>query len=82
MKIQSLIEDVLITAGITVSLIDIQQILSILLLVFNVIWILVKAGVRIYEHIKEKNIKAIENDVKDAKDEIEELKDKCDSGKQ
>lgn len=79
MKIQNVIEDVLIATGITISLVDIQQILSIILLVFNVMWILVKFGLKIYEHIKNKNYTKIADDVKDAKDELEDLKDKIDS---
>lgn len=73
MKIQSIIEDVLIGAGITVSLIDIQQILSIILLVFNVLWILWKFGYKIYLSIKNKQPEEIGNAIEDAKDELENL---------
>lgn len=78
MKPYNVIEDVLIACGVTISLLDIQQILSIILLVFNVVWILVKFGLRVYEHIKNKNVQAIANDIKDAKDELETLKDSID----
>lgn len=86
MKVQSIIEDVAIVGGITVSLIDIQQVLSIILLCFNVCWILWKFGYRLYTHFKEKKLDEIESDIKDAKDEIEDLIDKTngserDSGK-
>ena len=73
MKPQSLIEDVLIACGISVSLMDIQQILSIILLVFNVLWILWKFGVRVYNHIKNKQYQEIGNDIEDAKNELETL---------
>ena len=73
MKPQSLIEDVLIACGISVSLMDIQQILSIILLVFNVLWILWKFGVRVYNHIKNKHYQEIGNDIEDAKNELETL---------
>lgn len=72
-KAQNIIEDVLIATGVTISLLDIQQILSIILLVFNVVWILVKFGVKIYEHIKQKNINAVVDDIKETKDELEQL---------
>ena len=73
MKPQSLIEDVLIACGISVSLMDIQQVLSIILLVFNVLWILWKFGVRVYNHIKNKQYQEIGNDIEDAKNELETL---------
>ena len=80
MKIQNIIEDVLIASGITISLVDIQQVLSIILLVFNVCWILVKCSLKIYEHIKNKQHTEIANDIKETIDEMEDLKDKIDSG--
>ena len=73
MKTQNIIEDVLIATGLTISLVDIQQILSIILLVFNVVWILVKCGVRIYEHIKNKNVHAVVDELEQTKNELEEL---------
>ena len=81
MKVQNIIEDVLIGCGITISLIDIQQVLSIILLVFNVCWILWKFGYRIYTHFKNKQFEQIESDIKDAKDEVEQLIDKTNGSK-
>ena len=75
-KIQNIIEDVLIGCGITISLIDIQQVLSIILLVFNVLWILWKFGFKVYTHIKNKKYEEIGNDIKDAKDEFEQITQK------
>ena len=75
MKIQSIIEDVIIATGIAISLVDIQQILSIILLVFNVGWILFKCGVKIYEKVKSKNYKGIADDIKDTTDELQTLSD-------
>ena len=75
-KVQTVIEDVLIATGVTISLLDIQQILSIILLMFNVCWILVKFGLKIYEHIKNKNVKAIADDIKETTDELEDLNGK------
>lgn len=73
MNTKSLIDDVLIVCGISVSLLDIQQTLSIVLLVFNVLWIIWKFIYRVYTHIKNNQIDEIENDIKDAKDEIEKF---------
>lgn len=75
MKTQNIIEDVLIATGLTISLVDIQQILSIILLVFNVVWILVKCGVRIYEHIKNKNVHGVVDELEQTKNELEKLSD-------
>ena len=76
MKVQTIIEDSLIACGITVSLVDIHQVLSIILLVFNVLWILWKFGYRVYTHIKEKKYVEIGDDIKDTKDELEKLSGK------
>ena len=75
MKVTSIIEDVLIGVGIAVSISDIQQVLSIILLVFNVCWILFKFGYKIYERIKNKQIKEIGDDIKETHDELETLSD-------
>ena len=81
MKIQSIIEDVLIGSGIAISLVDIQQLLSIILLIFNVLWLLTKFGIKVYEHIKNKQYKEIAEDIKETKDELEDLSHKVDSDK-
>ena len=76
MKVQNIIEDVLIATGIGISLVDMQQVLSIILLVFNVLWILWKFGYRVYLHIKNKNYSAIGDEIKDATDDLEKLTNK------
>lgn len=76
MKIQSIIEDVLIGGGIAVSLVDIQQVLSIILLCFNVAWLLVKFGIKVYEHIKNKQFKEVADDIKETADELEKFTNK------
>lgn len=74
-NVLNVIEDVLIGVGIAVSLTDIQQILSIIILVFNVCWILFKVGYKIYEHVKTGNIKAIGDEIKTGADELQTLSD-------
>lgn len=71
----NVIEDVLIGMGITVSLIDIQQILSIILLVLNVSMILVKVGFKIYQHAKEKKYDEIDDDIQEGITGIEQIKE-------
>lgn len=72
----NVIEDVLIGMGITVSLIDIQQILSIVLIVLNVCMILVKVGLKIYEHVKTKKYDQIDDDLKEGIEGIEQIQQK------
>lgn len=81
MKIQNIIEDVLIACGVSISLVNIQQTLSIILLCFNVAWILFKFGYKIYERIKSKQYKEIADDIKTAHDELKDLSDKIDDSK-
>ncbi len=81
MKIQNVFEDVIIGMGITVSLLDLQQILSIILLCIDVLLILWKIGVKIYNDIKNKKFDNIEKDLKDGRDELEQITHKEDSGK-
>lgn len=74
-------EDALIIGGVTVSLTMIQTVLGIIILSVQVILILWKAGVRIYNAIKKKDIKEITNTLEDTQSKLEDLKDKTD-GKQ
>lgn len=71
----NVIEDVLIGMGITVSLIDIQQILSIVLIVLNVCMILVKVGLKIHEHVKTKKYDQIDDDLKEGIEGIEKIQE-------
>lgn len=71
----NVIEDVLIGMGITVSLIDIQQILSIVLIVLNVCMILVKVGLKIYDHVKTKKYDQIDDDLKEGIEGIEKIQE-------
>ena len=82
MKNINIFEDVLIGLGLTVSIADIQNFLSVILLIFNIVWIIVKFGVKIYNRIKNKDYDGIENDVKETKEELEKLQHKTDSMKE
>lgn len=78
----NIVEDVLIGFGITVSLIDIQQVLSIILLVLNVGWLLTKLVLKIVEHVKKKQYDQIDDDIKETIDGIEEIKNHDDDSKE
>ena len=72
----NIVEDVLIGSGLVVgiSLVDIQTILGIIILAVQVCLILFKGGKRIYDAIKKKDTKEIENALEDTKDALEDLK--------
>lgn len=69
----NVLEDCLIASGITISLIDIQTILGIIVLSFQVILILIKLGKRVYHAIKNKDINELEDAINDGKEQIENL---------
>ena len=81
MKHLNIIEDVLIASGITISLIDIQTILGIIILSVQVCLILFKGGKRIYDAIKNKNAKEIETALEETQEQLESLSDKTKDGK-
>ena len=78
----NVLEDVLIVGGLTISLSMIQTILGIIILSVQVILIVWKAGKRVYNGIKNKKPKEVEDALNDAKGELENLKDKIDGTKQ
>ena len=81
MKAYNIIEDVLIGCGIAVSLVDIQQILSIVLLVLNVGWLLVKLALKIREHIIKKQYDQLDDDIKETIDDLEKISNHNDDSK-
>lgn len=65
------IDSCLIICGFTISLQDIQAILSIVILCVDVVWILFKCGYKTYKHIKNGGDPSdMDNDVENAKNEI------------
>ena len=74
-------EDVSIVFGVTIGLSQIQTILGIIILVFQIVLIIYKCVMKIYEHIKNKDAKGIETDLKETIDELEKLSEKDKDGK-
>ena len=68
------IEDCSIVLGTAFGLSQIQTILGIIVLSFQVLLILIKFFKKIYKRIKEKNFEGIENDVEETIDNLNKLK--------
>lgn len=66
------IEDMVILSGIGVSLVDIQTIMSIVLLTFNIIWLLVKFALKLYRYLKDGKLTKEELD--DLTNDIDDIK--------
>lgn len=60
----------------SIALIDIQNILSITILILSILNILINMAVRIYNHIKNKKYEEISNDVNKTIDDLNNLKNK------
>ena len=73
MKSINIIEDVLIVGGVALSLTNIYTIMGIVLLSFQIVLILIKAGIKIYQHIKNGKMDEAVKDIEDAQKEIEDV---------
>ena len=71
----NVLEDCLIASGVTISLMDIQTILGIIILSFQVILILIKLFKRVYNAVKNKNVDELTDAINDGKDELQNLSD-------
>ena len=78
--ITKVIEDVSIAVGVVLGVQQIETILGIILLVFQIGMILFKVTRSIIDHIKKKDLDGVEQDLQDGIDQIEHLtgKDKHD----
>ena len=76
MKHINVLEDALIIGGTAVSLTMIQTILGIVILSCQVVLILIKAGMKIYQLIKNRKYDEIEQCIDETKGELENLKNK------
>lgn len=80
MKQLNIVEDVLIVAGVGLSLVDLQTIMGIILLAVQLGLILFKGIRKILESIKKKDADGIEQGLNDIKDGIESITPKDKSG--
>ena len=71
----NVLEDISIALGVAISIEQIETILGIIILVIQIVWILWKCGVSIYNKIKEKRYSEIGEDIKQVQDELSNLKD-------
>ena len=71
----TILEDVLIIGGITVSISTIQSILGIIILCFQIALIIYKCIMKIVEHYKKKQYQAIEEDLQNAIDGLNNIND-------
>lgn len=73
-------EDMICVLGISISLVDLQQILSIILLSFNIVWLVVKFLVKFVRYYK--NDGKIDNDEwNDLLNDEKEIDDKIKGGR-
>lgn len=75
-RTSEVVEGLAISSGISVSLVDIQNILSIILLTFNVLWLILKVILKIVRYYKNdgkldaEEISDIESDISDINDKV------------
>ena len=72
---QDAITTILSATGITFSIQDVKEIISIILLVLSIVNILWVLGSRIYRKVKNKDYETIPEDIDDAIDKLNNLKD-------
>lgn len=71
-KTADIIEDAIITSGIGVSLVDIQSILSIVLLCFNILWLVAKLIIKVVKYYKNDGV-IDEAESEDIQDDINNI---------
>lgn len=75
------IADAVVIGGSTLfGLTDIENTLSIVILVVNIVYILVKGGFSIYQKLKDKKYLEVVNQLKETKEELEMFKDTIKGG--
>lgn len=74
-------ENVSIVFGVTIGIAQIESILGIIILVFQIVLIIYKFVRTIINRIKNKDYDGIEEDIKDTTEQLKELSDKDKDGK-
>ncbi|MBQ1551078.1 MAG: hypothetical protein IIZ67_03155 [Bacilli bacterium] len=80
MKVLDRIEDVSILVGSAIGLSQIQTLLGIIILIFQLAIIIYKCVIKIIEHFKNKNYKQVVEELEKAKEELEKLKEGNNNG--
>lgn len=73
-KPTEVVEDMIIASGVGISLIDIQNILSIVLLCFNIVWIIAKVIIKLIKYYRDGKLD--EEEAADIQHDIDSLDDK------
>lgn len=71
----TIVDNALIVCGVTVALVDIQTVLGIIILAFQVILITYRMVRGIIEHYKKKEFDKIETDLQDGIEKLENISD-------
>ena len=68
------VEDMVILSGIGVSLVDIQTVMSIVLLTFNILWLVMKFTLKLFRYLKDG--KLTDDELDDLTNDAEEIDNK------
>ena len=68
------VEDMIILSGIGISLVDIQTIMSIVLLTFNILWLILKFTLKLFRYLRDG--KLTDDELNDLADDVEEINNK------
>ena len=80
MKFEHIIDTCLLTVGSAYSLANIEQVLGVIILFIQLLWIIAKLWLKIYRNIRSrKDIDTIPNDIENTIDEIVDIKDALNS---
>ena len=72
-KILDVGETALNTLGVMIGVSDVENVLNLVLLIVSIIAILWRAGYAIYQHVRNKRLDKIGDEIDKAKDDIEKL---------
>lgn len=68
------VEDMVILSGIGVSLVDIQTVMSIVLLTFNILWLIMKFTLKLFRYLRDG--KLTDEELDDLTNDAEEIDNK------
>lgn len=68
------VEDMVILSGIGVSLVDIQTVMSIVLLTFNILWLVMKFTLKLFRYLRDG--KLTDEELDDLTDDVKDIDNK------